>query len=717
MGVHTLTSFLEIVDDKCSQKNIKTGLPPVSIPTTFMYDEGVEEKPSFVIDYSAFVHHFAHSVQEKCKSQGHLYHLHYGSRAISKKLLDVLMKLKRISSHITLVFDGVSPEGKSETGLERGRKHAQENSKVVTEMLEGKCADNVRYFPLISSTVAKHIALTLECFHSESFSLHFAKGEGDLDAAKVAKETKSIVITNDTDFLMFPLEGVVFLKHITFEDESVSMRVYKAQLLSEFLELEMELLPIFSCMAGNDHTVSFKPTYVDGKFASEGLADEMIKRFSVCLFGGGCTNKKCVKQHKYPINRKFYWNELFILKPMSKAFKAEKFLGICNFLNHTFKDERGNINISLERLEKEMKRWTPFKINGDVLQRCLGEVASGLQQYNMENNNTEDQWRAVEKTHSVFLSRWVYPERNFVQQRATERNFITNSTFGEILIRGEITLPHLMLTYEGPHHECVWDDVLLRKIRDLAYRLVVDWGCVESECYEELHHKEIKELYHLAKETRTRQIETGPDTFSLTEEYITYPPDGYHEIAAILCCKESDLDNCLFNTILSNSQSANLELRKIESPNLQLKALAMCLFQQVAKNTKKGLKPEELREFATATCYITPNTVVAKEGTDESDEFVVEGNEAPEKRRVELVSIWQATIYSLRLLCASLDPCNGIIPKPTTTTIRNQFMELSCFLDIPAVYHCFNNNDIGMDEDIANDVIKIMEMCHLCDLG
>ena len=152
---------------------------------------------------------------------------------------------------IYVIFDGLDPEDKLETSLERKKECQDTLLKYLSGDLERISTDCLNP-PLVTDVFHK----TLEQYkHNGTVVVYTADGEADGIAATLANKYKCHLVSDDSDFFIFPLDvGYIplFTLHWTRPGFPVTGSVYKREVFAASFNISPDLVLAIPAIAGND---------------------------------------------------------------------------------------------------------------------------------------------------------------------------------------------------------------------------------------------------------------------------------------------------------------------------------------------------------------------------------------------------------------------------------------------------------------------------------
>ena len=152
---------------------------------------------------------------------------------------------------IYVIFDGLDPEDKLETSLKRKK----ERQDTLVKYRSGEESNHkIKYLnpPMVTDVFSK----TLEQYkHNGTVVVYTADGEADGIAATFANKYKCHLVSDDSDFFIFPLDVgfIPFSKlHWTRPGFPVTGSVYKREVFADSLNISPDLVLAIPAIAGND---------------------------------------------------------------------------------------------------------------------------------------------------------------------------------------------------------------------------------------------------------------------------------------------------------------------------------------------------------------------------------------------------------------------------------------------------------------------------------
>ncbi|KAF5380416.1 hypothetical protein D9615_004721 [Tricholomella constricta] len=282
MGVHGLTTYL-----RENQRVLSTHL---NLPAE-------QEKPvPIVVDGWSFIYDLHRN--------SNLPWVYGGEYDQFTKLIAVVVEAWiKVGLQVNFVFDGACPELKFSTLVSRlGQSHIQPSLLFFrtshTSRGTARFLNETRIIPPLAYTACIH-ALIAVCETTDAVKLHFADEEGDPYAVELAGKIGGYVIGNDSDFVVLntegylgyiPLEEMIWYAPVSVEAPAhgedsefqevrkpkakrrpvidpgigrgiippdaagltLSLTVYKPEVLAAHLKVPVTLLPLLGALVGND---------------------------------------------------------------------------------------------------------------------------------------------------------------------------------------------------------------------------------------------------------------------------------------------------------------------------------------------------------------------------------------------------------------------------------------------------------------------------------
>ena len=150
---------------------------------------------------------------------------------------------------IYVIFDGLNPEDKLETSLQRKKKCQDTLVKCLSgERISTDCLNPLMVIDVFSKTLEQYK-------HNGTVVVYKADGEADGIAATFANKYKCHLVSDDFDFFIFPLDVgfIPFSKlHWTRPGSPVTGSVYKRDVFAASLNISPDLVLAIPAIAGND---------------------------------------------------------------------------------------------------------------------------------------------------------------------------------------------------------------------------------------------------------------------------------------------------------------------------------------------------------------------------------------------------------------------------------------------------------------------------------
>ncbi|KAI8889474.1 PIN domain-like protein [Backusella circina FSU 941] len=250
MGIHGLSFFIKSNPNLSRNEQWKQS------------DQIVDQ---FIIDGNAFVYHLAFEHKAYWTHGGQYAHI---SNIVSQKI----NALQQTGIQPTFLFDGALPEGKEETRLRRYKNYLEKEEttcwslKQINDSNQGTQIDlnNNHYYgelflipPLTLEvciqTIKQHPGVeVIHCQH-----------EADGEVVLLAEKRNAYLVSQDSDMHVCPHIGKGYipldlLKIPSPEDEDaiVSASVFHPEELASLLRLDVDMLPLFGTLLGNDYLES-----------------------------------------------------------------------------------------------------------------------------------------------------------------------------------------------------------------------------------------------------------------------------------------------------------------------------------------------------------------------------------------------------------------------------------------------------------------------------
>ncbi|XP_022808281.1 protein asteroid homolog 1-like [Stylophora pistillata] len=155
------------------------------------------------------------------------------------------LKSKGVESFV--VLDGAYD--KSDNKLETQKKRAQERIETADRLFKDETSpDGDEYFLL--PLLAKFVFAQVLRDHLIRFAV--SDCEADPDIASLARDWKCPVLSNDSDFFIFDVEGG-FIPLSSFDVDHLTARIFYRSNLARYFGIREELLPLFASLLGNDY--------------------------------------------------------------------------------------------------------------------------------------------------------------------------------------------------------------------------------------------------------------------------------------------------------------------------------------------------------------------------------------------------------------------------------------------------------------------------------
>ncbi|KAG0171878.1 hypothetical protein DFQ28_006579 [Apophysomyces sp. BC1034] len=239
MGIHGLSTFIQ-------------AHPSLGSSRTWNLDHKSQDQ--FIIDGNAFVHHCAFSNKADWTHGGQY------SR-IADACRRYVATLQEAGIVLTFLFDGALPEEKQQTRIKRYRSYIdrvgmtignlsqinQSNRGANTENAIQYCSDLFLIPPLtleVCAQTLRGLGVTVRICH----------GEADGEVVQLAHQLNGYVVSKDSDMHVYPHvgKGYIPLDSLVISS-SIVATVYHPQALASLLQINIDMLPLFGTLLGNDY--------------------------------------------------------------------------------------------------------------------------------------------------------------------------------------------------------------------------------------------------------------------------------------------------------------------------------------------------------------------------------------------------------------------------------------------------------------------------------
>lgn len=111
------------------------------------------------------------------------------------------------------------------------------------------------------------IPVAVEAIKNLGINVEIANGDSDYIIACLAKKHNSLVLSNDSDFLLFPLsQPYLDIKFFSMEDKKAKFSMFDPKKLAQKLNIPVRFLPLLAPVLGNDYLSTTKLKNIrDGK--------------------------------------------------------------------------------------------------------------------------------------------------------------------------------------------------------------------------------------------------------------------------------------------------------------------------------------------------------------------------------------------------------------------------------------------------------------------
>ncbi|KAI7882352.1 PIN domain-like protein [Lichtheimia hyalospora FSU 10163] len=264
MGIYGLAAFVHEHSTLGDQKTWSIG--DAVNPTT----------EHFIVDGNAFTYHYA--------MQSRADWIHGGQYSVVAKAIqeDVLV-LQRAGIQMTVLFDGAVPHDKQPTRLRRYASYIERASMTLSNLdninsalRQSKLGDDLPIpsdFFLLPPLMLDVCVQALREMHVE---IIVCADEADGQVATLAQVRNGYVVSKDSDMHVYPHagKGYIPLGSLNIGNDMISATAYHPKSLASLLDLNIELLPLFGTLLGND--------YLDTKLVREPITGWCSSRGFQC---------------------------------------------------------------------------------------------------------------------------------------------------------------------------------------------------------------------------------------------------------------------------------------------------------------------------------------------------------------------------------------------------------------------------------------------------
>eukprot|EP00833_Pecoramyces_ruminatium_P003497 jgi/Orpsp1_1/1177529/evm.model.c7180000061803.1 len=192
---------------------------------------------------------------------------------IMKKQFCYLLSITNLKKLI-LVFDGIDNNMKMKKRIDRGERCINVIESLNNDINECDFSEEQIFKynkkscppPLLFKMFLQYL-FEIEKRKPEKLEIKFFTYEADSYIAELANnpENNGYVISYDSDFCIYDIPGYINYKSIKFPDDekikTIKYKLYTVDLLTEYLNLPKEYLPLFATLCDNDYITINENTY------------------------------------------------------------------------------------------------------------------------------------------------------------------------------------------------------------------------------------------------------------------------------------------------------------------------------------------------------------------------------------------------------------------------------------------------------------------------
>ncbi|KAF7726189.1 hypothetical protein EC973_008987 [Apophysomyces ossiformis] len=239
MGIHGLSTFIQ-------------AHPSLGSPQTWELDH--KNQDHFIIDGNAFVHHCA-SINKADWTYGGQYH------KIADACRRYIATMQQAGIVLTFLFDGALPKEKQQTRIKRYRSYIDRVALTMNTMDQinqnnrnGTSENAIQYCSDLFLIPPLTLEVCVQTIRDSNVTVHVCHGEADGEVVRLAHQSNGYVVSKDSDMHVYPRVGKGYIPLDTLQiGSNIVATVYRPEALSSLLQLDVDMLPLFGTMLGNDY--------------------------------------------------------------------------------------------------------------------------------------------------------------------------------------------------------------------------------------------------------------------------------------------------------------------------------------------------------------------------------------------------------------------------------------------------------------------------------